>query len=268
MSEKRYVPDYPVSEPPERVVSLVPSMTESLFDLSVGDSLVGITNYCVHPADKVGAIEKVGGTKNPNVSRIIALKPDLVIVNREENRKEDVEAIQEADIPVWITYPKTVQNALNLLWDIMNIFNETSMSPRVRLIESTYDWLFGISESREEEAPCKVFAPIWWKPLMTFNRDTYLHDLLHVCGGINVFGDHAERYPKITLEDVEKAQPDVVLLPTEPYAFKDADIAHFAALNIPAAKDGKIYVVDGSYLTWHGTRVAYALNTIPAMLCP
>ena len=294
MTENTYTfePEYPVSEPPERVVSLVPSVTESLFDLGVGDRLVGITDYCVHPQGKIETIEKVGGTKNPDVARIIALKPDLVIVNQEENRREDVERLQSANIPVWVTFPKTVQDVLNLLWDTMNMFNETAMSPRVRLIESQYDWVMGISEAQEDNI-CRVFVPIWSDPLMTFNQDTYIHDLLRVCGGNNVFAERDRkyplaadvgdadpysqddprvmgrdtRYPRVTLDEVVAAQPDIILLPSEPYGFTEADIATFAALDVPAAKNKQIKLVDGSYLTWHGTRVAYALNAIPALLC-
>jgi ABC-type hemin transport system substrate-binding protein len=117
-------------------------------------------------------------------------------------------------------------------------------------------------------------------PLMTFNADTYIHDLLRVCGGTNVFAecthrcpatgdtDAPVRYPCVTLEDVTEAQPDVVLLPSEPYAFTDAHVATFAALDIPAARSGAIHLVDGTLLTWYGTRIAHALNTLPALLCP
>jgi len=185
-----------------------------------------------------------------------------------------------------------VQDVLNLLWDTMNMFNETAMSPRVRLIESQYDWVMGISEAQEDNI-CRVFVPIWSDPLMTFNQDTYIHDLLRVCGGNNVFAERDRkyplaadvgdadpysqddprvmgrdtRYPRVTLDEVVAAQPDIILLPSEPYGFTEADIATFAALDVPAAKNKQIKLVDGSYLTWHGTRVAYALNAIPALLC-
>lgn len=293
MNDKTYGVErkFPVESPPKRVVSLVPSMTETLFDLAVGSTVVGRTDFCVYPQGKLDTIPSVGGTKNPDVSRIIALKPDLVIVNQEENRKEDVVALEAANIPVWMTFPKTVHDVLNLLWDVMDLFDETSMSPRVRLIESTFDWLQGVSQANEETLP-RVFVPIWIDPLMTFNADTYVHDLLLVCGGQNVFADrdrkyplqadlgeempYAEtdsrvvrrdtRYPRITMEEVVERQPDIIFLPSEPYAFTEADKAIFADLDVPAAHNNRIFLVDGSYLTWHGTRIAYAFDTIPALL--
>lgn len=279
----------PVMPPPQRVVSLVPSVTESLFDLNLGSRLIAVTDYCKYPEAGVAALPRIGGTKNPDVERIITLQPDLVIANVEENRRADVEALQAAGIPVWVTFPRTVAEAINLLWDMMRVFDEASMVPRVRLIEQTMDWVVGLSKSREDN-PTRVFAPIWLDPLMTFNADTYIHDLLRVCGGLNVFAERQRqyplkadlgeaeplppektegldtRYPRITLDEVVAAQPDVILLPSEPFEFTEAHVPMFAALDVPAAHQKRIHLVDGALLTWHGTRLAYALNTFPALL--
>jgi ABC-type Fe3+-hydroxamate transport system substrate-binding protein len=278
-------------DPPQRVVSLVPSVTESLFDLNLGSRLVGVTDYCVHPADGVARLPKIGGTKNPNVEQIIALQPDLVIANQEENRKPDVEALRAAGIMVWVTFPQTVADAFTLLWDTMNLFDEQSMVPRVRLMEYTYDWLNSISLANEEHLP-KVFAPIWFDPWMTFNADTFAHDLLRVCGGQNIFGDRERqyplkadlgasdayaagdpraegrdtRYPRVTLDEIVALQPEVVLLPSEPYRFDEMHVELFRGLDIPAAAARRIHLIDGSLLTWHGTRMAYAFDTLPALL--
>src|SRR5450432_2463851 len=181
----------PVSEPPRRVVSLVPSVTESLFELGVGDRLLGITDFCLYPENEVAKLPRVGGTKNPDVERIIAMKPDLVIVNQEENRLEDAEALKAAGIPVWVTFPQTVREAFNLMWSIMDVFDEPKMVERVRSMEWTCDWL----ERIEHEQPCRVFVPIWYEPLMTFNADTYAHDLLRLCGGTNVFAERERQFP-------------------------------------------------------------------------
>lgn len=287
-----YQMEAPVSEPPRSVVSLVPSVTESLFDLNLGHTVVAVTDYCMYPAEKVARLPRIGGTKNPDVARIIAMRPDLVIANQEENRREDVERLQQAGIPVWVTFPRTVRDAFNLLWNIMHVFDDAQMVERIRAIEWTCDWLERLDETRT--VPCKVFVPIWNDPLMTFNRDTFAHDLLRVCGGTNVFAERERlyplaadlgqadaydatdpraagrdtRYPRVTLEEVEAMQPDVVLLPSEPYAFSEADIPQFAALNIPAAQNGRIIPVEGSLLTWHGTRMARAFSIIPPLLCP
>jgi ABC-type Fe3+-hydroxamate transport system substrate-binding protein len=258
----RYTMEAPVSVPPRRVVSLVPSVTESLFELGVGGRLIAITDYCAHPADQVGRLPRIGGTKNPDVARIIALQPDLVIANQEENRQADALALQAAGIPVWVTFPKTVRDAFNLLWNIMYVFDEPSMVERIRSAEWLCDWL-----ERMEQPECRVFAPIWYEPLMTFNADTFAHDLLRVCGGMNVFAGREARYPQVTLAEVEAAQPDVILLPSEPFAFDESHLPAFAALNVPAARHGRIRLVDGSLLTWHGTRIARALNALPNLLC-
>ncbi len=284
--------EIPVDHPVDRIVSLVPSMTESLFDLNLGNRVVGITDYCVHPAGQLAGLPRIGGTKNPDVQQIIDLNPGLVIANWEENRKEDVEALKSAGIPVWVTFPTTIEEVFNILWNIMYFFEETSMVPRVRLIEYTYDRMLNIAEQHEEN-PCRVFVPIWVEPLMTFNANTYIHDVLKVCGGQNVFAererayplsadlglkppipvddpiiaDRDTRYPRVTLEEVEQAQPDVILLPSEPFAFTEEHISLFSNLKVPAAEHNRIRLVDGSLLSWHGTRVAYAFNEIPRLLC-
>ncbi len=286
-----YEMEAPVTQPPRRVVSLVPSVTESLFDLNLGDRLAGVTDYCIYPADKVAALPRVGGTKDPDVERIIALQPDLVIANREENQRETVVHLQDAGIPVWVTFPRTVLEAINLLWNMMHVFDEPVMVPRVRLIEQTYDWVLRLAENRAQ--PCRVFAPIWLDPLMTFNASTYCHDILRVCGGTNIFADRERRYPlaadvgqavpyaaddpraagrdtrypRVTLDEVVAAQPDVILLPSEPYPFTEEHLPLFAGLDIPAARHNRVMLVDGTLLTWPGTRLAYALNTLPGLLC-
>ncbi|MEZ4667398.1 MAG: helical backbone metal receptor, partial [Anaerolineae bacterium] len=259
-----------------------------------GGRLIAITDYCVYPADGVARLPRIGGTKNPDIKRIIELQPDLVIVNQEENRKQDIIELQSAGIPVWVTFPRTVADAFNLLWNIMDVFDEPAMVPRIRLIEQTMDWVWRISERRLEDNPCRVFVPIWFDPLITFNADTYANDLLRVCGGLNVFADRERRfpldadigaseplsdddprvvdrdtrYPRITVDEVVAAQPDMILLPSEPFPFTTEHIAHFASLDVPAARNNAIALVDGSLLTWHGTRMAYAFDTIPSILCP
>lgn len=288
-----HMQDTPIDYPAQTIVSLVPSITESLFDLQLQGRLIGRTEYCIYPEQQVGSVEVIGGTKNPDVDRIIALAPELVIANYEENRQQDVEQLQAANIPVWVTFPKTVQDVFNLLWNIMYLFDVTDMAPRIRLIEKSYDWVNGMALQNEDEAP-KVFVPIWRDPWMTFNSDTYMHDLLRVCGGQNIFADRQRqfpleadlgqaepypdddprvknrdtRYPRVTLEEVESHQPDIILLPSEPFQFTEAHISLFKDLDVPAVKNNRIHLVDGSYLSWHGTRVAYALNEIPELISP
>jgi ABC-type Fe3+-hydroxamate transport system substrate-binding protein len=290
MDSYTYTQELPFTTPPRRVVSLVPSMTETLFVLGLGGRLVGRTVYCVHPAGQVERIPTVGGTKNPDIPAILALQPDLVIVNQEENRREDADALTAAGVPVWATFPRTVREAFNLLWTLMYAFEAPAHSESIRQIERLCDVL----ELLERPQPCRVFVPIWFDPLMTFNGDTFAHDLLRVCGGTNVFAERERqfplaadlgqaqplpsddprvagrdtRYPRVTMDEVAAAQPDVILLPSEPFPFTAEHVPLFAALDVPAARDGRIVLVDGSLLTWHGTRIAQALLTIPNLLCP
>jgi ABC-type Fe3+-hydroxamate transport system substrate-binding protein len=273
---------------PQRVVSLVPSMTESLFTLGVGSRLVAVTDYCTKPAEGLAPLPKIGGTKNPNVAQIIALAPDLVLLNSEENRQEDHQALQAAGITTWVTEPRTVLGAIRVLWDIMDIFEAPQMSPLVREIERGYDYT-ELAMRNETADPLTVFVPIWKDPWMTINQQTYMHDLLSVCGGQNVFAERERlyplradlsesppypsddsrtagrdvRYPRITLEEVIAKQPDMILLPDEPYRFTEAEAQALYQLPVPAAQFGHIYLIDGSYLTWHGTRLAYALQELP-----
>ncbi len=289
MIDYKYTQELPFSSPPRRVVSLVPSTTESLIELGLGDRLVGRTDYCVYPVGKVEHVPSVGGTKNPNIDLIRALSPDLVIMNYEENRREDADALRDAGIVVWATFPQTVREAFNLLWTMMYAFESPAQSESIRQIERLCDLL----ELIEPAQPCRVFVPIWHDPLMTFNSDTFAHDLLRICGGTNVFAERERRYPlaadlgaavplsaddpraagrdirypRVTLDEVEAAQPDVILLPSEPFLFTESHRAIFAPLDVPAAHNDRIVLVDGSLLTWHGTRLARALLTIPNLLC-
>jgi ABC-type Fe3+-hydroxamate transport system substrate-binding protein len=278
-----YRMEKPVDYVPHRVVSLVPSLTETLFDLALGDRLVGRTDYCVYPADQVGRVPKLGGTKNPDIDRIVALQPDLVLMNREENRIEDAEKLKAAGLAVWATQPNTIREALDLLWTIMDVFEHPVMVQRVRSIEINYEWTLGVAADTGRK---KVFVPIWRDPWMTANRETFLHDMLFTCGGENVFADRDRRYPlsadlgqsepqdsagrdtrypRVTLDEIVAAQPEIVLLPSEPYAFTESDKEIFAKLDIPAAQTGDIHLVDGSLLTWHGTRIASALRDLPSI---
>ncbi len=259
--------DFPFSalpgSPPRRVVSLVPSITESLFDLDLGSRVIGITDYCRHPADRLAALPRLGGTKNPDIERILALEPDLVMLNREENRLEDAQALRAAGIPVWATHPTTVQAAINLLWDIMEVFDHPVMVERVRWIERQMDWTLSASAN---VPPVRVFVPIWYNPWMTAGGATFLHDVLRVCGGLNVFADREIPYPVITLTEIEASQPDIVLLPDEPFRFQPEQAAELAHLHMPAAQSKRIHHCDGTYLTWHGTRVARAFSEIAPLL--
>ncbi len=248
--------------PPQRIVSLVPSVTESLFDLRIGAQLVGATDYCIYPSAPLATVPKIGGPKNPSIEQIVALQPDLVIANREENRKEDVEALRAVGLPVWVTFPRTVTQALEMLWDMIFLLHAQDRTVSLLTIEMAFDWARRAAKGSE---PIRVFCPIWRDPWMTISADTYTHDLLRVCGGHNIFADWPGdgRYPTISLDDVVALAPEVILLPSEPFPFDESHIADFA---FSPKLTKRILLVDGTLLTWFGTRLGKALPEVPGWL--
>lgn len=283
-----------LNHPPRRVVSLVPSITETLFAFGLGDWVVGVTDYCVFPAEAQTKL-RMGGTKNPNLARIQAALPDLILANQEENRKEDVEALRAAGFKVWVTFPCTVQEAIDGLSAITRLFRVPRFGQQISMLEKSLEWA---SLAAENATPVRVFCPIWREPTaaegqvrwwMTINEDTYLHDLLRVCGGENIFAGRERRYPlaadlgegapqavsgdtrypRVSPEEIAAQAPEVILLPSEPYPFTDADLTAFDSFpDLPAVRTRRIHLIDGSLLTWHGIRLARALAELPAVLMP
>ena len=187
------------TDPPQRVVSLVPSLTESLFDLGFGSSLVGATDYCVEPAAGVANLQRVGGTKNPRIEDILALKPDLVLANQEENSPQTVQALEAAGINVWVSFPRSVHGAMDVLWVLVGIYRDKQAAIKLETIELSLGWL---EQSAVGRIGKRYFCPIWYEAKsstdqwwMTFNQNTYCHDLLRLCGGENVFAWRERRYP-------------------------------------------------------------------------
>jgi ABC-type Fe3+-hydroxamate transport system substrate-binding protein len=251
--------------PPRRIISLIPSTTETLCALGLADSLVGVTVYCSEPRDVVRDKPKVGGEKDPDLAAIRALAPDLVIANVEENVREHVDTLRAWGIPVWVTYPRTVAEGLAMIRELGAVTGTEARAQAILAeLEPLYERVSAQSASRR---PVDVFYAIWRNPYMTVNRDTYISDLLRVCGGRNVFADRGERYPAVTLDEVASRRPRVIVLPDEPFRFRRAHVADFAGYpEVPAVQDGRILLVDGKPFSWHGPRVAQALATIPALL--
>ena len=256
-----------LERPPRRIVSLVPSLTETLCALGLADALVGITVYCVEPREVVAGKTRIGGEKNPDLEKIRRLEPDLVIANIEENLREHVEALRAWSIPVWVTYPRTVADGIGLITELGAVTGtEARAGEIVDEIQPLYERVRSVA-SRRPAVP--VFYPIWRAPYMTINRDTYIHDMLSVCGGRNVFADRPERYPTVSLDEMAAARPAVILLPDEPFRFRRAHVADFAGyVEVPAVRDGRIHLVDGKPFSWHGPRIAEALRIVPSLLEP
>jgi ABC-type Fe3+-hydroxamate transport system substrate-binding protein len=238
----------PLSRPPIRVVSLVPSLTEAIA-ATCPERLVGATDWCVQPADL--QVPRVRGTKNPDHAAIVALRPDLVVANQEENRAVDVARLRSAGIPVWVTVVESVAGALVSLRQLLTQVLAAPMP----------GWLEEADASWAEPAPppsLTAIVPIWRDPWMVVGPRTYADDLLRHLGIANLFGGddgddgkRGDRYPRVALPDLLAARPDVVVLPDEPYAFSPDD-------GPEAFPDSPVALVTGRALTWYGPAMVTA----------
>ena len=249
---------------PRRIVSLIPSTTETLCHLGLADALVGVTVYCVEPREIVATKTRIGGEKDPNLDAIRRLEPDLVIANIEENVREHIDALRASGIPVWVTFPTTVRGAIRMIRDLGDV---TGAQERATALADELDRLCDrVAAGMATRPAVSVFYAIWRGPYMTIGRDTYIHDMLHLCGGRNIFDDRVERYPMVTLEEVAARGPQVIILPDEPFRFRRAHLRDFEPYaGVPAVRDRRIHLVDGKPFSWHGPRIADALRTIPAL---
>jgi ABC-type Fe3+-hydroxamate transport system substrate-binding protein len=250
---------------PVRIVSLVPSITEILFALGLEGRVAGVTIFCSEPRREVARTPKVGREKDPDLARIRALGPDLVLANMEENRKDVVDALRAVGVPVWVTFPRTMAEGIGLVRELGAL---TATPDAADALARPLEAALAQALARVAVGPrTRVFCPIWRAPYMTVNRDTYVHDVLRTCGGDNVFAAGDSRYPTVTLEEVRRAAPDVILLPDEPYRFRTAHLADFAPLaDVPAVRSGRIHFVDGKLLSWYGPRIAESLERLPPLL--
>jgi len=225
------------------IVSLVPSLTELLFDLGLGDQIVGRTRFCIHPKSDVESVPIIGGTKNPNVEKIKSLKPDLIIANHEENKKEDVEELQK-DFEVMVTQISTIEEAFFAIHKIGKRCDaEQAANELIHAIQREFD-------ERPDEPTLSVAYLIWKNPWMTVGGDTYVHSVLSEWNLANVFGEE-RRYPKITLEQMNELQPDVILLSSEPFPFKEKHIQEISE----ACPNSSVLLIDGEWFSWYGSRM-------------
>jgi ABC-type Fe3+-hydroxamate transport system substrate-binding protein len=233
---------------PRRVVSLVPSLTEAIA-ATCGELLVGATDWCTHPAGL--DVDRVGGTKWPDVERVRALGPDFVVANAEENRPEDVAALREAGIPVWVTAPATVDQALDSLGRLCAVLGRPDPA-----------WLTaarGAWADPPQLPGVRAVVPIWRRPWMVLGRDTFAGDVLARLGVGNVFAGSPDRYPKLAPGELSAVRADLVVLPDEPYAFTPDDGPEAWPQARPA-------FVSGRHLTWYGPSLVEAPEVLSAQL--
>ena len=235
-----------IASPPARIVSLVPSITELLSDLGLGDAVVGLTRFCVRPDGWREAKTIIGGTKAVQTGAVLDLAPDLVLANREENEKADVEALDAEDVPVFVTDVKTVPDALEMIRSVGAL---TGTSDRAAPLADRI-------AQRFDELP--VFEPlraaylIWREPYMTVGGDTFIHDVMARGGFENAYGDET-RYPEVTLDALRDQDLDVVLCSSEPFPFHQKD--RFTADLRDALDDTPVEIVDGQAFSWYGSRL-------------
>ncbi|SMO84660.1 helical backbone metal receptor [Gracilimonas mengyeensis] len=234
----------------KRIVSLVPSLTELLIELGMSERLVGRTRFCIHPKQEVEKIEIVGGTKNPRVDKISGLKPDLIVANKEENRKQDIEELREF-CEVEVTEIDTIEDALLVIKDLSEKLDKGNEG--AQMIEE----VMSILEQKPTFEPTTAAYLIWKDPWMTVGGDTYIHDVLKKYALENVYKDES-RYPKTSLDELAARNPDVILLSSEPYPFKEKDRKEIQE----KCPDSEVYLVNGEWFSWYGARMVSAFTRL------
>ncbi|NEU08366.1 ABC transporter substrate-binding protein [Flavihumibacter sp. R14] len=237
-----------LSYPPERIISLVPSQTELLFDLGLQDKIVGLTKFCIHPGEQVRLKTKVGGTKKLDLELIRSLKPDLIIGNKEENEQEQLEILM-AEFPVWMSDIKDLDDSLDMIADVGAITGQPEKAAGMarRIGEE-----FSLLSQQNRDTARRVAYFIWKNPYMAAGTDTFINNILNKAGWENAFT--ASRYPELEAAEIAAANPDIIFLSSEPYPFKEKHIAEFKAI----CPDASIRIVDGEMFSWYGSRLLHA----------
>jgi len=236
---------FSVSENPQRIISVVPSQTELLYDLGLDKEVVGITKFCIHPGDWFETKTRVGGTKKLNLDAILNLKPDLVIANKEENTQSELEELAK-HAPVWISDIRNLDDAFSMITQLGEILGKEEEATKI-ISKITHN--FGMLEPIPN--PKKAVYLIWRDPYMAVNSDTFIHDMLRRCGLINLCSDFADRYPIVSPEQLFSMNPDLVLLSSEPFPFAEKHAEELSRL-LPKARIG---LVDGEAFSWYGSRL-------------
>jgi ABC-type Fe3+-hydroxamate transport system substrate-binding protein len=231
---------------PKRILSIVPSQTELLFDLGLDNEIIGITKFCIHPFDKFKSKIKIGGTKALNINSIKELKPDLIIGNKEENERSQVEELMEL-FPVWMSDIADLSGAIDMIQRVGEIVNRDKEAEK--LVQSIG---LGFDALNIKTQGLRVAYLIWRKPYIIAGKGTFIDDMLQKCSFTNVFD--TARYPEVTTEQLIAARPDIVLLSSEPYPFKEKHIREFKTI-LPGSI---VKLVDGELFSWYGSRLLHA----------
>ncbi len=240
-----------IAATPTRIISLVPSQSEYLWDIGLQNELVGITKFCIHPKAMFDKVIRVGGTKQIDIEKIKKLNPDLIIGNKEENTKEQIEELKKY-FPVWMSDVNNLDDAFNMMLQLGEICNRKKESEiLVNAIKEKMETVSGIFKNKT----CAYL--IWNKPYMVAASNTFIHEVLKYSGFVNVF-ENKNRYPEINIEELEKRKPDFCFLSTEPFPFNESHVQEFQM----KLTSSKVVLVDGEMFSWYGSR----LLTLPNYL--
>ncbi|MFA6151572.1 MAG: helical backbone metal receptor [Chitinophagaceae bacterium] len=243
-----------ITFPPKSIISVVPSQTELLYDLGLEEEVTGITKFCIHPRKWFDSKVRVGGTKKLNLTRILKLNPDLIIANKEENTKEDIEYLASR-FPVWISDIRTIDDGLKMIRAVGELTGKANAGKVLATkIRNNFSLL------NKTAKPKRIAYFIWRTPWMTVGNDTFIHDVISKTGWQNVYSDKP-RYPETSVDELKNLNPELILLSSEPYPFKEKHIAELKK-ELPLAK---IMLVDGEMFSWYGSRMELAaeyLNTL------
>ncbi len=243
-----------VPELPQRIVSLVPSQTELLYDLGLGDRVVGVTKFCIHPKDWRKTKTIVGGTKNYRFDQIDALKPDLIIGNKEENEREGIEQLTQS-YPVWMSDIYTLADAFEMMRGVGEI---TGVQDRVGQLIA--DVKGGFSQLESKNMGKRVLYLIWQEPYMVAGSQTFIDEMLKACGFVNAVSE--SRYPALTQEEIQALKPDLVFLSSEPYPFKEKHLKALQAIT----PNSEVKLVDGEMFSWYGSRLRLATTYFQTLM--
>lgn len=244
-----------MSFPPKRIISLVPSQTELLFDLGLDDEIIGITKFCIHPNEKFKSKTKVGGTKKLDLAKIRSLNPDLIIGNKEENDQSQVEELM-LEFPVWMSDILILEDAVEMIEQLGELSGKAENAFRIASnIKKSFEEIAHQVVSRK-----KVAYFIWKDPYMLAGKNTFIDDILAKAGFDNIVS--LSRYPAMSLVDLKELNPDLILLSSEPYPFKNEHVLEMES-NFP---DSSVWIVDGELFSWYGSRLQFTPNYLVQLL--
>ncbi len=244
-----------ISYPPKRIISLVPSQTELLYDLGLEEEVTGITKFCVHPEKWFRSKTRIGGTKKLNIEEIRELQPDLILANKEENERAQIEELAK-DFPVWISDIKNLTEAKRMVQEVGALVGREEKTQQL-----LYEIESGFAGLQKSSSHKRVAYFIWRDPWMSVGGDTFISDMISNIGWENVLQKEG-RYPTVTLEELKAYEPDIVLLSSEPFPFKEKHIEEVKAV-LP---DVEVLLVDGEMFSWYGSRMKKSVGYFKELL--